>query len=395
MTTMASLPWVAIVNILSRLPVKDLLRYRCVSKPWCSLIDGPDFIKMHLNHSTETSSNLGLIRAGRQLHWVGLDTPSKAVRLKPPINKARGMQILGRSNGLVALVNSEGEMALGNPSTRKYMKVPLSDLREDPGNFEFGMLGFGYDPVNDDHKFLRMIHYFTRDSSSFHSEVKVYSLKSKTWKRVADYPYYGVHHGSGVLVCNSLHWIMALRFPDSTLAYLVVAFDLVTEEYRQILLRDKKSKQINIFNTTLTEFGGWLCELTKVTKGDRVDHVDIWVMKEYGVRESWTKLFSVVPSDVTGIFKSATLLAYLKSAHQALFDLDGEKLMVYDLETKKAKSVMKIPECPKCLHTVISVGSLVGLGGLGGDDGDTNSKKAGENGDDREKQKLQLSRQKR
>ncbi|PON58759.1 F-box domain containing protein [Trema orientale] len=83
-TRMASLPWDTIVNILSRLPVEDLLRYRCVSKRWCSLIDGPRFIKMHLDHSMETSSHLTLIRAGRQLHSVDLDTLNKVVRLNPP-----------------------------------------------------------------------------------------------------------------------------------------------------------------------------------------------------------------------------------------------------------------------------------------------------------------------
>ncbi|PON91356.1 F-box domain containing protein [Trema orientale] len=332
---MASLPWAAIVNILARLPVKDLLRYRCVSKLWCSLIDGPDFIKMHLNHSMETSSNLGLIRAGRQLHWVGLDTLNKAVRLKPP-----------------------SEQVTRDAHFGKFMKVPISD-KENPGKFEFGTVGFGYDPVNDDHKFLRMTHYFGRDSSSFESEVKVYSLKSKTWKRVGDHLYHGYHCESGVLVGNSLHWMMRVRFPDSTSVHIVVAFDFVTEKYWEILLPDKKSKQ------------------------------------EYGVKESWTKLFSVVPSDVTGVFKSATPLAYLKSARQVLFDLDGEKLMVYDLDTKKAKSVRKISECPKCLHTFISVGSLVGLGGLGGGDGENSGKKEGENGDNREKQEQQPGGQKR
>ncbi|GMN36503.1 hypothetical protein TIFTF001_006097 [Ficus carica] len=76
---MASLPWDIIVNILCRLSVKDLLRYRSVSKPWRSLIDGPDFIKMHLNNSMETSSNLGIVIRDSYLHWVDLGALDLAV----------------------------------------------------------------------------------------------------------------------------------------------------------------------------------------------------------------------------------------------------------------------------------------------------------------------------
>lgn len=44
-----SLPLDIISYILSRLPVKSLLRFKCVSKSWCSLISYPQFIRMNLN----------------------------------------------------------------------------------------------------------------------------------------------------------------------------------------------------------------------------------------------------------------------------------------------------------------------------------------------------------
>ncbi|KAK3019943.1 hypothetical protein RJ639_004926 [Escallonia herrerae] len=53
-----------ITDILSRLPVKSLLRFRSVSKPWCALIDGPDFIKMHLKQTIINSTNLLLATKG-------------------------------------------------------------------------------------------------------------------------------------------------------------------------------------------------------------------------------------------------------------------------------------------------------------------------------------------
>ncbi|GMN36514.1 hypothetical protein TIFTF001_006094 [Ficus carica] len=83
-----SLPWEIIVDILFRLPVKDLLRYRSVAKSWCSLIDGPDFVKLHLDHSKEANSNLAAILSeSNNLFWVDLDVLSDAaVKLNHPFD---------------------------------------------------------------------------------------------------------------------------------------------------------------------------------------------------------------------------------------------------------------------------------------------------------------------
>ncbi|KDO58140.1 hypothetical protein CISIN_1g042865mg [Citrus sinensis] len=58
---MASLLQDVMTEILSRLPVNPLLRFRCVSKTFCGLIDSRYFIKLHMNRSIETNSNLSLI----------------------------------------------------------------------------------------------------------------------------------------------------------------------------------------------------------------------------------------------------------------------------------------------------------------------------------------------
>ncbi|KAI3848110.1 hypothetical protein MKW92_020679 [Papaver armeniacum] len=40
-----------VCDILSRIPAKSLMRFKCVSKPWCSLIKDPYFVDLHFTKS--------------------------------------------------------------------------------------------------------------------------------------------------------------------------------------------------------------------------------------------------------------------------------------------------------------------------------------------------------
>jgi hypothetical protein len=54
-TTTAVLPNDLIAEILSFLPVKYLVRFRSVCKPWKTLIYDHNFVKLHLNRSPTTN----------------------------------------------------------------------------------------------------------------------------------------------------------------------------------------------------------------------------------------------------------------------------------------------------------------------------------------------------
>ncbi|EXB41586.1 F-box protein [Morus notabilis] len=374
-----SLPWEIIADILSRLAVKDLLRYRCVSKPWCSLIDGPDFIKLHLKQSLETTSHHRVIFGDRtELYWVDLVTLDSAVRLPYPIDIGRGIDVLGGCNGLVALANKGGDVAIWNPSTRSYRTLLISEhefyFLSD--SFEFVMSGFGYDPIADDHKLLMKMFYTLVDEEpqdlDYYSEVEIYSVKAQTWKKVDDFPDHFVYRpGSGVVVGRALHWSVIRRSDTSN---WIFAFDLVAEDHRELALPD--DKDVKTSRMKLVNLGGCLCFAVLCNYNQdskKSDRVDVWVMREYGVKESWSKLFSVAPSSVTGPFWYVVPVAYLKGGDRILLDQDGEKFLLYDVKRKRVKK-LRGSSFPRIFDTLVCVGSLVGLDG---DDGEGSGKKAG------------------
>ncbi|BFG36867.1 hypothetical protein CerSpe_231410 [Prunus speciosa] len=58
MTELCNLPEDMALNILSRLPPKSLVRFKCVHKSWQNMINNPHFITTHLSNSSGTSSSL-------------------------------------------------------------------------------------------------------------------------------------------------------------------------------------------------------------------------------------------------------------------------------------------------------------------------------------------------
>ncbi|KAK1367158.1 F-box domain-containing protein [Heracleum sosnowskyi] len=152
-------------EILSRLPVKTLLQYRCVSKPWCSLIDSPRFAKTHLKRSIECQTNIGVVVRGCVSYSVDFDSldngTANAVEIDEPLKTLLSdTGVVGTCNGLHCLFKIvEADMFLWNPATRKCKKLPRAptDFRR-PFEFNWSSLsGFGYDAVNDDYKVLRIL----------------------------------------------------------------------------------------------------------------------------------------------------------------------------------------------------------------------------------------------
>ena len=81
------LPLEIINEILSRLPVKSLLRFLCVSKRWYARIKNQDFIKLHRQRSIENNRDrtliLGKMPRGKPRYFFSVHSPLRITSTTP------------------------------------------------------------------------------------------------------------------------------------------------------------------------------------------------------------------------------------------------------------------------------------------------------------------------
>ena len=129
------LPEEVVLEILYRLPVKSLIRFKCVSKSWNSLITTPAFIHSHLtrSHSLASYSNKLIVRhclyKSYVEHYKLIDDNNdlfhqiQNIELQFTSHSIKHFMLIGSANGLFSLYEQERNI-LWNPSIIKFITLP-------------------------------------------------------------------------------------------------------------------------------------------------------------------------------------------------------------------------------------------------------------------------------
>ncbi|CAL5337771.1 hypothetical protein CsSME_00021061 [Camellia sinensis var. sinensis] len=345
------LPQELIGEVLCRLPVKSLCRFKSVSHSWYSLISDPHFAQTHFTQTTNKMPNrLILISDFHTLFSVDYSAQipvATKLNFLPSVEAESydvWSEILGSCNGLVLALNEfDVDKYLLNPSTGESKKISESPFALDSVN-AYNRCGLGYDSTTDDYKVVMLSYYGgggVDDESGATTEtntiVSVYSLKSDSWRKIQGSSY--LHCAAdppGVYLNGCVHWF-AQRGSDYF--PVIVAFDLGNETFREFLPPPFVNNAVFLdeYNNVVSPWfypavlGGYLC-LQAFT--------DVWVMKEYGKKESWTKFTIGKPDDISRI----ELMDLLEDG-EFLFSRDEEQLVVYNSkdETSRDMVVCGIP----------------------------------------------------
>ncbi|PIA51108.1 hypothetical protein AQUCO_01100144v1 [Aquilegia coerulea] len=147
-----------------------------------------------------------------------------------------------------------------------------------------GLHGFGYDSDTDTYKVIRI--YPTSSISS----AEVCTLGLGKWRRIEDVPSFRNYSPVCEFVNGSLHW---LTF-DKNHNMVIVSFNLSTEKFG--IIPSPHVANTNIRSIGVLEDCPRIVSLTYnrdlINDGIISDHdfiMELWVMKNYGVQESWTK----------------------------------------------------------------------------------------------------------
>jgi F-box interacting protein len=368
---MLILPQELIAEILSLLPAESLVRFQCVSKAWFSIINDPYFINMHLHTNRQRiliGKKFSKSAANRWPEEYYLVNISNEDRLGDPVKiflpflpfyRPGNLDLTivrGFCNGLVCVLFVCGnrkygpEIVIWNPSIRKYKKVPFEPSCVDV-MYKLGVqcnLAFGYDSVNNDYKVLRIVKFIDPKSKTKSlEEVMVYSLKAQSWRRVEDQlPYkeepFLMSSPELIFTNGAFHWLVT-----SATETILLAFDLTIEKFRVLQTLPFKST----YNLKVLE--GLLCVFAYVQPRD----TDVWIMKEYGVTSSWSRLCTVPTT-----FRYYQSLAFSKDGKKVLMKGKSHELVWYDIK-KKTCTINVDHISIKCNWTATCVGSLFLLDG--------------------------------
>lgn len=211
-----------------------------------------------------------------------------ALHIDYPIKYEPNHAWLGSSNGLICIFVDLKDLILWNPSTRKSKKLPsigtnLQIYRH------IVAYGFGFDEYKDDYNVVLIVRLFEEERGY------KYSLRTDSWKRVGDLEGTGIPLSNSInLVSGKLHWSTSPE-TSSGFRWEIVCLDFESGVCGILDQPDYGGSDIAL---TLGVLGGCLCILCY-----EIDtHVDVWVLKEYGVKGSWTKLFRFPCVDRGGRF---------------------------------------------------------------------------------------------
>ncbi|XVE81272.1 hypothetical protein DITRI_Ditri15bG0050400 [Diplodiscus trichospermus] len=287
----SQLPHEIIVNILSRLPVKTLLRSNCVCKPWRSLISDPHFARLQLIqlqknsnvnlHQVLLSSN-PLVSMDYEAYNGGEDESKVMSELEYPAAMKKDsdydVDLVGSCDGLVCLLLDDEEFISWNPSTRESRALPETTSVLD-ATFSYGL---GYDFSTDDYKLVRVC---CPINVSDQTKVEILSLKTNIWRATSHLPTGIEVNGNGIFLNGSLHWL-AKKVISQTKIVIIVSFSLAEEKFQEVVAAPDHLEENNV--AVLGISGDCLCLFFECNEG----LYEGWLRKEYGVKSSWTRLFS-------------------------------------------------------------------------------------------------------
>ncbi|KAG5563375.1 hypothetical protein RHGRI_005954 [Rhododendron griersonianum] len=383
-----SLPEDLVIDlILSRLPVKSLLRFKSVCKTWYALPTNPSFIASHLKHSNNCNTlaswnaNIGPIFGLRGFNIFTL----RSMLAFQPVNLNFGFQrkpdlVLGPCDGLFCLYWKPDlrdypqlpTIALWNPATKAFSILPTSELDHPPyKTVDTCLVGFGFDLAT---KSTKVVKFVSFDTATRYGRIincaEVYDLGSGSWRVLhVDDTALGVFDLDDPTHCmydnndGVFHWhayrsrgrrvVSPPNRLGMSVELLVLSFDMSRELFRVTLMPDKYNLLMRPHHV---EFHVE-CQLSLLRDSLAVNFsvretvaghgtVEIWVMKKdlyRGVMGGESFSYSLSHELTVELPCLCLSMGFWNKNDLLLWEVDirSGKPFLYDVVTKQARDLVK------------------------------------------------------
>lgn len=285
-TSYTHFPIDLIIEILSRVPPKSLMRFKCVCRSWYNLISSPYFIFKQFKEYTD--DRIHLLAYERVSERVNIFTGKTSVDLSWVYNPSHFfgiMKIKGPFNGIFCLFMQNQSIILWNPTTREVRKIRHCL----PGSTEYisynYSIGFGLDIVHDEYKLVLICRVQERRISKY-LRVWSYNLKFNFWTQVEalQLPVDFLAEGQDGIYFNGVCYWIAYEDNNMQKAYFI-AFDLLKENFEEVSRPPSDYKcdklVLEVYNDSLV--------LIQSNYGHTCIYFELWTMKE----KNWIKQLTI------------------------------------------------------------------------------------------------------
>ncbi|KAK0588572.1 hypothetical protein LWI29_002798 [Acer saccharum] len=333
--SMAELPLPILMDILSRLPVKTILQCKCVCRTWFNLLSDPYFAQMCLAREPVSILLLSNLEQ-RSICKDDFTVPLLRLNRIGKVSADR-LSLLTSCSGLLCLRDlgyNKDEISVCNPILKDYMILP--QLRSKRVHRK--ILGFGITQSTNQYKLIQILNCKDQAENSDNFQVQIFTLGTNMWRNIGYLPYKLIQPSYGAFLNGVLHWYA--HSPDKT--EFMCSFDLENEHFQPFpgppIQDHGQCRPVNSISVGVSGSFLYLCD------GFLESNIDIWVMKNYGVKRSWAKEFIVanpLVSKLQRIFGSIHILNYGVNMNMSDEEAteDAELLMLFGSEDLIAYNV--------------------------------------------------------
>ncbi|KAF5441814.1 hypothetical protein F2P56_036964 [Juglans regia] len=200
-------------EILTRLPVRPLVRLKVVCKQWCFLISDPEF---SISHARRNHRSNGLLLKGLNqapgLSLVPLEGYQPPRVLPFNFLNKRGTNVLDSCKGLLCYYSMAD---LHNPMLISYYVCHLASgdstrigVFDVLSTIHVRVVIVSFDPSKSVHYKVILIHQISSSSSNFLLKIDIYSSVTQSWKpaKVVTVPYDAGFNNEAVYMNGAIYW---------------------------------------------------------------------------------------------------------------------------------------------------------------------------------------------